>query len=137
MLVEDFSGLFFSVACVSAQLVCVSSFFSWRRALFKKVVLWLGLDHLRVFCGHFFFLVQLELRLHTLSSFSAPPFNTDFSACSVRRKRRGNYLAVIFCDLLFFFCVPSSLSHREVTRNQRHALMSSGVSVLLSVHAYV
>ena len=48
----------------------------------------------------------LELRLHTPCIFSTSPFNTDFSACSVRRKRRGNCLAVIFCDLPFHFLCP-------------------------------
>ena len=87
--------------------VSVSAFQLWRRVLFKKMVCWLCLDHLSVCCGHLFSFFHLQLRLHTSSSFSASPFNTDFPACSVWRKRRVNLLAVIFCDLPFHFCVPS------------------------------
>ena len=88
-LVEDFSGAAFCVACVAAQSVSVSSFQLWRRVLFKTMAPWLGLDHLRVCCGQFSSLLQLQLRIHTPSTFSASSSNSDFSACSVWRERRG------------------------------------------------
>ena len=127
----------FSVACVEAQSVSVSSLQLWRRDLFKKMPPWLVMDHLRVCCGHFSFVFLLQVRIHSPSTFSASSSNTDFSACSERRKRRENKLAVIGCDRSFHFCVPSSLSHGEFTRNQKHALMSSDVSVLLSILSHV
>ena len=111
-----------------------SAFQVWRRVLFKKMVLRLGLDHLRFCCGPFFFLFQLELSLHTPNNFSASPVNTDFSACSGRREQNGEgrnwqSFSVIF---LLILCGPPSLSRGTFTRNQKHALMSADVSVLLS-----
>ena len=106
LVVDNFSAAVFSVACVAAQSVSVSSFQLWRRVLFKKVPPWLVMDHLRVCCGHFSFVFLLQVRIHSPSTFSASSSNTDFSACSVRRKRRGNCLAVIFCDLFFHFLCP-------------------------------
>ena len=53
-----------------------------------------------------FFLVPVARADPHTKQLSASPFDTDFPACSVWRKRRVNYLAVIFCDLPFHCLCP-------------------------------
>ena len=98
--------------CVFISVVAQSSF------LEDGFLAWFGPFESLLWSLFFPFPFASCLMLHTLSSFSASSFNTDFFAFSVRGQRRGNWesFSQIFVVIV---CVPSSLSHGKFTRIQK------------------